>query len=128
MKKTIQSYNSTLKRSPLKSHQASGKCKVSYHLSARTPLKKVSKKQEKKNQVWAAVKIQRVRELQAVFDYLPCEYCMAVIRQGQEPVDPHHNDGDRNNNTFDNCRIVHRNCHTFITDNNVPDVKDRLKG
>ena len=86
------------------------------------PFRKVSKKQAIKNRVWGKVKTRRLRYLYDKYGYFPCECCgKAGIVGGDsfDTLDPHHIDVDRNNNTYENCFIVRRECHTFITDNNI---------
>ena len=87
-------------------------------------MKKVSDTQTKKLRLWAKVKKARIAALKIKYGYLPCEWGKETIHRG----DPHHNDGDRNNNVLSNCRIVCRFHHDYITDNNVRDVPDMLTG
>lgn len=94
----------------------------------RTPLNKVSKKQKIKNDLWVKIKQERIELLIKKYGFLICEYCGTPIQES-EIIDGHHNDRNRNNNTLQNCRIVQRfPCHRYITDENVKDVPDLLKG
>ncbi len=89
----------------------------------RSPLRQTSKKQAKENRIWSKVKLKRMEQLMEKFDYIPCEYCK---RHASGFADGHHNNGIRRENTFENCRIVHRLCHSTIHDKNVMDVRSLL--
>jgi 5-methylcytosine-specific restriction endonuclease McrA len=43
-----------------------------------------------------------------------CESCKLTVWLGQPiPLEVHHKDGDRNNNTFENYELLCPNCHAF---------------
>jgi hypothetical protein len=118
-----------VKRTPLKRKtplRAKTRLKSNgFHLK-QTPLKKVSTKQKTKNKVWSEIKEQRISMLKEKFGYLCDEFTGENIIYGHT-IDAHHNDRHHNHNTLDNCRILTRQNHIFITDNNIKDVPDRLK-
>jgi hypothetical protein len=86
----------------------------------KTPLKKISDKQRRKLAEWRLITEQRILQLIDIYGYPICEYCGGY--EGKHEfwrLDGHHIDGNRNNNTPENCYIVHRICHSKITDNNI---------
>ncbi len=95
----------------------------------RTPIRKQSSKARAELQVWLKVKRQRMAQLGEKFGYVLCEYCAKPINSNSElySAEGHHNDHNRRNNTFENCRILHRVCNQRIEDLNVKDVPDLLK-
>ncbi len=113
----------TKKKIPLRKGYKSEPRKISF--LAKAPLRKVSKKQAKENALWSKIKKERRDLLIAKFGYLPCEWCKTRIVLNHP--DLHHNDRNRRNNTLTNARVLHRLCHTFVTDNNIKDVPDLLK-
>ena len=92
----------------------------------KTPLNKKSNKQKLRDKEWAKVKALRIELLIKKYGYLPDEFSGEDITN-EYLIDGHHNDKNRLNNTLDNCRILKRLSHTFVTDNNIKDVKDWLK-
>ncbi len=105
-----------LRRTPLKSKMP---------LKRTKPLNKVSKKQAKENALWSKIKRERIEALQKKYHgILTCEYCGCGILYD---ADAHHNNGDRRDNTLANARILHRLCHTYVTDNNIKDVPNLLE-
>ncbi len=86
-------------------------------------LNKVSKKQARENALWSRIKRERQHLLLDKFGYIPCEWCKKRIVVAYP--DGHHNKGRAN--TLENCRILHRLCHTYITDNNIKDVPNLLE-
>ena len=89
-----------------------------------TPLAKQSKKAKQEAVVWGQAKKLREVLLREKYGYLPCEWCGTAILGGQD--DGHHNDRNRRNNTTGNARLLHRFCHTFVTDKNIEDVPSLL--
>jgi hypothetical protein len=100
-------------------------------LKRKTPLKRtslksflrmVSKKQAVKNASWRKVTLERKKLIKDRFGVLLCEHCgrpeYAHEIRGW-PFDGHHIDGNRNNNTPENCAVVYRTCHSFVTDHNI---------
>lgn len=79
--------------------------------------------------VWREVKHQRIQALQLKFGYIPCEYCTEPIDNFSSFNYPeaHHNNHNRRDCSFENCRIVHAYCNRIlIEDNNVRDVSSLL--
>ena len=92
---------------------------------AEAPLRTISKKQAKENALWSKIKKERIEALREKYHgILPCEYCGCGI---MDDADAHHNNRDRNVNTLANARILHRLCHTYVTDNNIKNVPDLLE-
>ncbi len=94
----------------------------------RKPLKLMSKRAKAELKVWSAVKKERMNLLLEKLGHMPCEFCQGEIigKNVLGKPDPHHNDRDRRNNELDNCRILHRVCHTKVHDENIKDVKSLL--
>ena len=73
----------------------------------------VSKKQAIKNKLWREITLEKWAELGR-----KCQWC------GSYTIDPdgHHivRRSKGRVDTKENCYVVHRLCHSFITDNNVP--------
>ena len=103
-------------------------------LKAHKRLKPMSDKQKERNTEWQRIKFRRCALLAEKYDFTPCEYCGApgILYVGRHEdlngFDPHHIDGDRNNNNESNCYICHRKCHSFITDNNVQVEQEGFEG
>ncbi len=87
----------------------------------RTPLRKVSAKQKVKNDLWAKVKLKRIKYLNDKFGFTICEKCGCKCVEGREfrQPDPHHIDKNRNHNVYENCMILCRLCHGSVHDNNL---------
>lgn len=74
---------------------------------------------------WSGIKKNRIAYLTDKYSYPICEYCggkgMVDFKYHEEIayLGGHHIDGDRSNNTDENCYICHNGCHTAITDNNI---------
>ncbi len=110
-----------LRRTPLKAKTPLRR--VAFLTKSKVPLRKVSKKQAKENALWSKIKKERIEALVAKFGYPKCEWCKQGIILAHP--DGHHNKGRVN--TFENCRILHRHCHTYVTDNNIKDVPNLLE-
>jgi len=83
-------------------------------------INKVSKKQASKLRLWAKVKARRMADLEKAYGCVICEYCGQSRNVGELwQFDPHHIDHNRNNNTYENCYIVHRCHHSYIHDHNI---------
>lgn len=92
----------------------------------RVALKKVSDKQKEKNKLWWKIKGERIAYLVDKYEYCPCEYCKAVV--GKHGRAAHHIDRNRNNNTKENCYIVHRLCHDHIHLKNIKVKQEGFEG
>jgi len=82
----------------------------------------VSKKQAAKNAVWREITYARKELIIKKYGILICEYCGKSMYSHELinlPFDGHHIDGNRNNNTPENCAILYRTCHSYVTDHNV---------
>jgi len=94
MKKTQKSYNSTLR--------------------------KTSDKQKVKLALWHDVTMERAYQLNKKYGRPICEYCGKRGGSAQlYALAGHHIDHNRNNNTIENCYLVHYSCHSYIHDKNV---------
>jgi RNase P subunit RPR2 len=92
----------------------------------RTALKSMSARAREESKVWKEVVRRRVQALNDKFGFLICEHCGWPITEGSQ-LDGHHNDHNRRNNTFENCRICHPGCNRYaIEDGNVKDVPSLL--
>jgi hypothetical protein len=91
-------------------------------------LNKMSARAIEEAKLWKQAKLERIAKLRQKFGYVPCEVCGELINDNSEllQADGHHNNGNRRENTMGNCRIVHRICHSLITDKNVKDVRSLL--
>jgi hypothetical protein len=118
-----------MKRTPLKSYKplrAKVGLKSRIGLKAHKPMNRISKKQAIKNALWVKIKQERIGLLIARYGYLPDEYSGENITN-EAIIDAHHNDRNRNHNFLTNCRILKRLSHSYVTDNNVKNIKDWLK-
>ncbi len=114
-----------MKRSPLKRYT---------HLRQYTPLRAkkglngMSDRAKEELKVWSKVVSERKDKLLEKFGYIPCEYCHQWINSNSElyKAEGHHNNHNRRDNTFENCRILHRVCNQLIEDKNVKDVPSLL--
>lgn len=97
-------------------------------LRAKRGLNKMSDKTKEESKIWSDIKHQRMEALKIKFGFIPCEYC-------KQPTDNfypfnypegHHNNHDRRQNNFDNCRVLHRLCNQLIEDRNIKDVPSLL--
>lgn len=97
-------------------------------LRAKKQLSSMSKKTKKELATWALVKTERIQKLREKYGYTPCEYCLKPIQSGSDLfcAEGHHNNHDRRQNEFENCRILHRVCNQRIEDLNVRDVPSLL--
>ncbi len=77
---------------------------------------------------WTTVKVARMLALEEKFGYIPCEYCHKSVNTSSELFFPegHHNNHNRRDNSFQNCRIIHRVCNQEIEDKNIRDVPSLL--
>jgi len=87
----------------------------------KTPIRKISPKQREKLRVWAGVVKERCEIIEGVYGVPICEGCGKTFSNSSELwyKGGHHLDGNRNNNTKDNCYVCHNLCHSIITDNNL---------
>lgn len=88
----------------------------------RTPLKRVSKRQQVKLRIWKRVTMERIAQITDEFGVPICLWCGGrgdVLGDGIFGLHGHHADEDRENNTQENCYPCHNICHLFISDNNV---------
>ncbi len=92
----------------------------------KTPIKPTSKKRRGLNKTWRDTVIARAGQLQDKYDDdIICEYSKEVVLTlASVPNTPddawgHHIDGDRLNNTIENCYIVKYKYHDYITKNRV---------
>ena len=88
----------------------------------RTPINKISKKQQALEAKRAKVKAERINYLVEKYGFSMCEYCgKAGPLWGGElnTLDMHEIDGNHRNLEPDNVYIIHRKCHTYITDHNI---------
>jgi len=90
----------------------------------RKPLKLMSKRAKAELKVWHEIRTERMKLLIAKYGHVMCEFCGK--RSVDNSPDPHHNDWDRRNNELDNCRILHRICHTKVHDENIREVPSLL--
>ena len=113
-----------LNRTPLK--RRTGLKHFVNGLLRRKALKPMSARAREELKIWREVVRRRVQALLDKFGFIPCEYCHQTIREGSQ-IDGHHNNHDRRNNTFENCRITHPYCNRVaIEDGNVKDVPSLL--
>ena len=84
----------------------------------KTPLRKVSERQQKMIDVWQEVTRQRVEYLVNLHGKIMCEWC-EDSKYNAFPFHGHHVNRDRSDNTFQNCRLLHDPCHLFLHDNNI---------
>ena len=98
----------------------------------KTPLRKMSERQKARNEEWARVKQARIEYLIRVYGFPICEWS-GERGNLDDPeslhfLDAHHIDHNRGNNTFENCYIVKRIYHTFITDNSIKVEQEDFQG
>ncbi len=91
-------------------------------------LNKMSERAKKELTVWMVVKHDRMMALLKKFFFIPCEYCKKPIIEGSELwcAEGHHNNHNRRDNRFENCRILHRVCNQQIENWNTKDVPSLL--
>jgi hypothetical protein len=96
----------------------------------RKPINKMSQLTISELKEWHLITNARKTALQDKYDYIPCEYCKERIILWSELycAEGHHNNHNRRDNTYDNCRILHRVCNQQIEDLNVKDVPSLLNG
>ncbi len=89
----------------------------------------MSEKAEDELIVWRVVKHERMMALLKRWNFIPCEYCKESVNTDSELYSPegHHNNHNRRDNSFGNCRILHRVCNQLIEDNNIKDVPSLLE-
>lgn len=100
------------------------------------PLRKVSSKQAVKLRLWKRVTMKRIAEIADEFGVPICLWCGTqgyILSDGIFGLHGHHMDGNRENNTPENCYPCHNICHLFISDNNVdvriyPNSKAHFEG
>ncbi len=93
-------------------------------LRAKKGINKMSDKAKDELKIWLKVMAERIRQLQEKFGYLPCENCKKTI--GGMP-EAHHNNHNRRDCSFSNCRITDAYCNRIvIEDNNIKDVPSLL--
>jgi len=86
----------------------------------KTPLKRISDKQREKLRIWGEITRQRAFQLQEIYGEIICEYCGKKGGVGEAgALGGHHIDKNRNNNTIENCYLVHYACHGYIHDKNI---------
>lgn len=91
----------------------------------RTRINPISDKQRKKNALWRKVVMTRANELREKYGHIICEYSGETITtlssMGDDMNDGwgHHIDGNRNNNTIENCYVCKYKYHSAITDKNI---------
>jgi len=97
-------------------------------LKSRKGLNKMSQRTKDELIIWRNVKLERMQKLIDKFGFIPCEYCGKPIVSNSEIfcAEGHHNNHNRRDNTFENCRILHRLCNQLIEDKNIKDVKSLL--
>ncbi len=97
-------------------------------LKAKKGLNRMSDKTKAELKAWLKIKEARMNKLRDAFRYIPCEYCHQPINSNSELfcAEGHHNDKDRRNNTFENCRILHRYCNQLIEDKNIKYIPSML--
>lgn len=97
-------------------------------LGAKKGLNKMSDRSKEELKIWLGVKAERIQKLHDKFGYVPCEHCKERIIDNNElyQADAHHNNHNRRDNSFENCRILKRVCHTLIEDKNIKDVLSLL--
>ncbi len=97
----------------------------------RKRMKPISDKQKEKNTLWRLIIHSKILQIIDVFGYPYCQYCgKPEGRHELERFDGHHIDGNRNNNTKENCGIIHRKEHTLLTDRKIKweDRKIKIEG
>lgn len=108
------------------------KCKMPLHqhipLKRKKGLNKMSERTKVELKIWGTVVSERKEQLLAKFGYIPCEYCHQWIQNGSDLycAEGHHNNHNRRENTFENCRILHRVCNQLIEEKHVKDVPSLL--
>jgi len=115
-----------MKRTPLKRYTP---LKRTIPLKRNKPLNKMSNRAKQELKIWMGIKKERINQLIDKFGFVPCEHCMQpTTYNGSELNYPeaHHNDHNRRNNTFENCRILHRVCNQQIEIEHVKDVPSLL--
>lgn len=97
-------------------------------LKARKGLNKMSVKAKAEQVIWQDIKDKRIMALLRKFGYVPCEYCKEQIDAWSSfnYAEGHHNNHNRRDNSFGNCRILHRVCNQLISDKNIKDVPSLL--
>lgn len=97
----------------------------------RSRLKPISDRQKEKNALWRLVIHSKILQIIDVFGYPYCQYCgQPEGRHELTRFDGHHIDGNRNHNTKENCGILHRKCHSLLTDRLIKwsDRKIKIEG
>ncbi len=97
-------------------------------LKAKKGLRKMSARVVEESRVWLQVKVDRMLKLRQKYGYIPCEICRKEITDSSELfiADAHHLNRNRRKNTLDECRILHRVCHSMVHDKNVREVPSLL--
>jgi len=97
-------------------------------LRAKKGLNRMSDKAKEELKIWLQIVFERKDKLMEKFGYIPCEYCHQTIQSGHDlfRAEGHHNNHNRRDNTFGNCRILHRVCNQLIEDKNIRDVPSLL--
>jgi 5-methylcytosine-specific restriction endonuclease McrA len=94
-------------------------------LKRRKRIRPISDKQREKNAEWRLAFLQKLGKIIDIYGYSYCQYCgkKGMLYQGRHEdlsgLDGHHIDGNRNNNTVENCGILHRKCHSLLTDRKI---------
>jgi hypothetical protein len=83
-----------------------------------TRLKPISEKQKERLKLWEQIRLERIKELVAERGYAYCEECnlwgfAEGFPEHFKYLVAHHRDGNRRNNTKENCQIIHRVCHSL---------------
>jgi hypothetical protein len=111
-------YTKLKTKTPLKSHKL---LKPNVYKLAKTPIKKVSKKQAKENTIWRKVKQERIKLIIDKYGYLMCELCKKAL--DMSGAEGHHNNHNRRENSPSNIRILCHVCNCYtVEDNNIKDV------
>ena len=88
----------------------------------RSRINPISDKQKALEVERARVKAKRIKYLEGKYGSPICEYCgeVGIIGgDGLRTLDMHEIDGNHQNCDPDNEYIIHRKCHTYITDHNI---------
>ena len=98
----------------------------------KSPIRKVSDKQRIRNAQWARVKRERIKYLTEIYGFTICEwsgeYGILDDIESLNFLDAHHIDNNRRNTTPENCYIVKRKYHSYITDNNNKVKQEDFQG
>ena len=69
----------------------------------------------------------RIKLLKEGYKEHRCECCGNTEWMGQPiPLEVHHKDGNRNNNTIENFMLLCPNCHAFTPSYGVPKAKRKI--